>query len=281
VRMRARLRTVPSPIELPPCLLDSCRVIFPTLDFSRIAFFLGIPRGISGASGFTMSSGGAGRDIRVYLTTYDPRSRATFLLLAHELVHALQIQGMRGGSRIPGSWVTYYISHAIGRGGGVQNELENEAYSFTNGSSERNGVLREFLDTSLRGAEPCAHEGSTDSTSTTARAESFAELLQKNEAPTKVTSVVGHAPTSLLTAPISTIAGAFSIFGFSNTGGAIGSLAGIGAGGIVGSVFAGTRLGAIGVVCGAWLGAHAGAITGGAIGRFIDSLVGRHGAPPV
>jgi hypothetical protein len=279
--MGARLRTVPSPIELPPCLLDSCRVIFPTLDFSRIAFYIGIPSGIAGASGFTMSSGGAGRDIRIYLKTCDPRSRATFLLVAHELVHALQIQGMRGGGRIPGSWVSYYISHAIGRGGGVQNELENEAYSFTNGSSDRNGVLRDFLDTHLRGAVPCAHEGSAGSTSTTTRTGSFAELLQKNEAPTKVTSVVGHASTALLTAPISTIAGAFSICGFSNTGGALGSLAGIGAGGIAGGILAGTRLGPIGAVCGAWLGAHAGAVTGGAIGRFIDNLAGRRGAPPV
>jgi hypothetical protein len=228
-----------------------------------------------------MSSGGAGRDIRIYLKTYDPRSRGTFLLLAHELVHALQIQGMRGGGRIPGSWVTYYISHAIGRGGGVQNDLENEAYSFTNGSSERSGVLRNFLDTHLRDAVPCTQAGSADSTSTTTGAESFAELLEKNEAPTKVTSVVGLSSTSLLSAPISTIAGAFSIFGFSNTGGAIGSLAGIGAGGIAGGLLAGTRLGPIGAVCGAWLGAHAGAVTGGAIGRFINNVAGRRGAPPV
>ena len=266
--------SVPTRIELPPCLLDSRRAVFPTLDFSRVVFYLGIPRGVAGASGFTMCSGGPGADIRIYLKTYDPCSTATFVLVAHELVHALQIQGMVGGGRIPGSWVTYYLSHALrggGRGGGRTNDLELEAYDFTNGrSSGGRGELRAFVDTHLGGAAPCsrAASGSPTSTptSTTVRGQSYAEALTAHGTPTKTTSSVGHTWYSLLTWPATIIAGAFSVFGFSSTGGALGALGGIAAGAVTGGVVGALRRGPLGAVLGILAAAYAGGIVGGAIG---------------
>ena len=265
--------SVPTRIELPPCLLDSCRVIFPTLDFSRIVFYLGIPRGVSGASGFTMCSGGPGADIRIYLKTFDPCSTATFVLVAHELVHALQIQGMVGGGRIPGSWVSYYMSHTLrggGRGGGRTNDLELEAYNFTNGrSGGEHGMLRDFVDAHLGGAAPCSRIGSRSPTPKIVRGQSYAEALATAGTPTKTTSSVGHTWYSLLTWPITILAGAFSVFGFSSNGGALGSLGGIAAGGIAGGVVGGLRRGPIGAVLGVLTTACAGGIAGGAIGWSI------------
>ena len=88
---------MPTPIALPSCLMDCCKVLFPKLDFSRIAFYIGLPPGASGANGFTMASGGPSPDIRIYLKTYEPCEKETFLVIVHELVHAVQIQGMTGG----------------------------------------------------------------------------------------------------------------------------------------------------------------------------------------
>ena len=224
-----------------------------------------------------MSSGGPGADIRVYLKTYDPCSTATFVLVAHELVHALQIQGMVGGGRIPGSWVTYYLSHALrggGRGGGRTNDLELEAYNFTNGrSGGGRGELRDFVDTHLRGTAPCSRTGSGSPTSTTmpttVRGQSYAEVLTTHGAPTKTTSSVGHTWYSLLTWPATIIAGAFSVFGFSSTGGALGALGGIVAGAVTGSVVGALRRGPLGAVLGILTAAYTGGIVGGAIGWSI------------
>jgi hypothetical protein len=149
---------MPTPIALPSCLMDCCRVLFPKLDFSRIVFYQGLPPGVSDAGGFTMSSGGPSPYIRIYLKAYEPCSKGTFLVIAHELVHAVQIQGMTGGGHIPGSWATYYMSHYLGcggRGADCDNALEKEAYDFSNGGCGGNGKLRTFIETQLANALPC------------------------------------------------------------------------------------------------------------------------------
>jgi hypothetical protein len=283
-----RLRgSVPTRIELPSCLLDSCRAVFPTLDFSRIVFHLGIPRGVAGASGFTMSSGGPGADIRIYLKKYDPRTTETFLLIAHELVHALQIQGMIGAGRIPGSWVTFYMFHAIGRGGGIANELEKQAYTFTNGGSGARGTLRDHISTHLRGAAPCAGTDPTalasaapassaltsaEPSTTTVRGSSYADVLSTTDAPVMLESIVGVPIRSLLTWPAAIVAGAYSVFGFSTSGGALGSLAGVVGGAIGGGLVAGTRRGPLGALVGALVGAYAGGVVGGGVGCLAEAV---------
>src|SRR3954453_6672873 len=131
---------MPSPIALRPCLMDCCKVLFPKLDFSRISFYEGMPAAAGSPKGFTMCPGGSG-DINIYIGQYLPCSEETFLTIAHELVHAVQIQGMTGGGYIPGSWATYYISHFLGctgRGSDCANELEKEAYDFANGGCSGN-----------------------------------------------------------------------------------------------------------------------------------------------
>src|SRR5215813_8829187 len=93
---------MPTPIMLPSCLMDCYAVLFPTIDFSRVAFFTGLPAVSHPVwGGCTIASVGPSPDIHVYIKTYDPCTRITFVQLAHELVHVLQIQGMTGGGHIP------------------------------------------------------------------------------------------------------------------------------------------------------------------------------------
>ena len=136
--------------------MDSYKALYPELDFSRVGFYSGLPSVISlaGPDGFTMASGAASPDIRVYIKDYNPCGEDTFLNIAHELVHVIQIQGMLGGGHIPGSWTAYYTSQNLDctRGWSTcYNALEKEAYDFANGLVSGNcgadGKVRDFVDT--------------------------------------------------------------------------------------------------------------------------------------
>jgi len=259
--------------------MDCCKVLFPKLDFSRIVFYLGLPPGASAANGFTMSSGGPSPDIRIYLKTYEPCSKDTFLLIAHELVHAVQIQGMTGGGHIPGSWATYYTSHFLGcglRGAECDNSLEKEAYDFSDGGNGKAvcdgpGKLRTFIDMQLGGAAPCECSLAWP-TPNNIGGQTYADALRADPDLVMESSGVGRTWCSLLNWPLSIIAGGYSIFGFNNTGGAvgagIGAVAGAAIGGFVGFILGGP----LGAGLGALLGAYLGSIIGGAIGSFLDNL---------
>jgi len=270
---------MPTLIALPSCLMDCCKVLFPKLDFSRIAFYHGLPLGVS-ADGFTMSSGGPSPDIRIYIDTYDPCSNDTFLDIAHELVHAVQIQGMTGGGHIPGSWATYYLSHYMGcggRGGDCDNALEKEGFDFSDGGGDKpecdgQGKLGTFIYTVLGGAAPCECTLQPWPTPNTIGMQTYADALRAAPDLVMTESRVGRTWCSLLNWPLSFIVGGYSIFGFSNTGGGIGAGIGTVAGGIIGGIIGGIYGGPLGAGLGALLGAYLGSIIGGAIGWFIDYL---------
>ena len=109
--------------------------MFPTLDFSRVSFFDSIPfpfnLGPEGA--ITLTTGV--HEIHMYLHegTYDPCSQGTFVTLAHELVHALQIDQKSADTLAFHAWIEQYVACTItglsteDTGG---NALENEAYNF-------------------------------------------------------------------------------------------------------------------------------------------------------
>jgi hypothetical protein len=265
---------MPTAVSLPPCLMDCYKALYPKLDFSRVAFYSGLPTVLSLADpdGFTMASGAASPDIRVYIKDYEPCGKAplareTFLTIAHELVHVIQIQGMLGGGRIPGSWTAYYISQTLNcsRGWGTcSNALEKEAYDFANGLVSVNGAsancgaigqVRNFVETTVSGSLPCNCSVEPWPVVNSIGAQTYAEALQAAGL-VKTESDVGRSWCSLLTWPASLIAGAFSIFGFSNLGGAIGT--------IVGTV--------VGWIVGGPLGALLGGLIGGAIGWAISEI---------
>ena len=110
---------MPTAITLPSCLMDCYKVLYPDLDFSRVGFYSGLPSviSLSGPDGFTMASGAASPTSGCTSRTTSPAVKDTFLDIAHELVHVIQIQGMLGGGRIPGSWAAYYTSQFLGCAG--------------------------------------------------------------------------------------------------------------------------------------------------------------------
>jgi hypothetical protein len=274
---------MPTAVTLPSCLMDCYKVLYPNLDFSRVGFYWGLPFGISTPDGFTMASGAASPDIRVYIKDYKPCMRETFLTIAHELVHVVQIQGILGRGRIPGSWTAYYMSHYLGcagRGSMCDNELEKEAYDFANGGCGTDGKIRDYVCTALSGTPPCNCTSEPWPVANTVGAQTYAEMLQASPNLVKTKSDVGRTWCSLLNWPVSLTAGVFSIFGFSNTGGAIGAGVGTVVGGIVGgwfgfvlgAILAGPLGAAIGAVLGALLGAIIGGLVGGAIGWAINEV---------
>jgi hypothetical protein len=109
--------------------------MFPTIDFSRITFIEGPPFLLSliTRDAITVTSGV--RDTNIYLKkgTYDPCSLEGFVLVAHELVHALQIEKGPGSRVYFNTWIFRYLrclltSLTFEDGGG--NGLENEAYRY-------------------------------------------------------------------------------------------------------------------------------------------------------
>jgi hypothetical protein len=284
---------MPTAVTLPSCLMDCYKVLYPKLDFSRVAFYSGLPTGISSPAGFTMASGAASPDIRVYIKDYDPYNpcdEETFLTIAHELVHVIQIQGMFGSGYIPGSWTIYYMSHFLGcayRGSECDNLLEREAYDFANAKNETGyvycgteGKLRQYVDTTFFGLPPCDCSSEPWPIANTIGSQTYAGALQAAPDLVKTKSDVGRVWCALFTWPVSLIAGVFSIFGFSNTGGAwgaaIGTIVGAIAGGwegfVFGAVIGGPLGAAIGLVIGVLLGALIGGLVGGAIGWAIDEI---------
>ena len=63
---------MPTVVTLPACVMDCYKVLLPNLDFSRVAFYSGLPTGLSSPDGLTMASGAAIPDIRVYIKNYKP-----------------------------------------------------------------------------------------------------------------------------------------------------------------------------------------------------------------
>ena len=109
--------------------------MFPTVDFSRVRFFVGPPFPLSLITDDAITVTSGVRDINIYLRkgAYDPYSLETFILLAHELVHALQIQKGRTSRWYFNDWIFRYLkclmsSLTYKSGGG--NGLENEAYRY-------------------------------------------------------------------------------------------------------------------------------------------------------
>lgn len=131
------------------------RSIYPTIEFSNVNFFTGIPGPFDrGQSGFTLPAPFGGINVYLKPENYDPcgQQEETFLLIAHELVHALQIQDATGLGLFS-SFVTGYISCFLTTGfsSARDNPYEREAYDFANGGGPATptyptGKLRACVD---------------------------------------------------------------------------------------------------------------------------------------
>jgi hypothetical protein len=149
---------MPTEFRLPDCLLIAYARIFPTINFSNVHFFEGLPWYVPGnRDGFTLPDALSASDVNVYIQNghYKPCSsipgeaEETFLLIAHELVHALQIQdSFAGGLGLFHPFVAGYIACTLANGsfsGEPSNPFENEAYSYANGVAP-SGQLRACIE---------------------------------------------------------------------------------------------------------------------------------------
>lgn len=139
---------MPDPIELPACLLDAYRSLFPRLDFGKIAFFRGtpwyLPRSMTGFA-LPASLGIGTVNIYVREDMYEPCSKQTFLLIAHELVHALQFQQSGPGVGLFNLGLANYIACALAAGSYRDHPAEREAYDYADGAAPM-GILRGCID---------------------------------------------------------------------------------------------------------------------------------------
>jgi len=128
--------------------LAPLRALFPTLDFDRVRFHAGVPLRRGALAGLVLPT--LGGTIHVF-AAHEPGSLEHFATVAHELVHALQIQQGRARG-YANAWIWSYLYCAVAAfttvGWGA-NVYEREAYGFE-------GRLRK----ELQGADPnlaCMH----------------------------------------------------------------------------------------------------------------------------
>jgi hypothetical protein len=138
---------MPSAIRLPASLVGTYQNLFPTLEFGKVHFCLGLPWFVpKGKGGFTLPDALSASEVTIYLRPdcYDPNSTETFLLIAHELVHAQQIPDMGFGVGLAHPFIASYLGCALANGdfsGSRKNPYEAEAYAYANGPHAR---LRQF-----------------------------------------------------------------------------------------------------------------------------------------
>src|SRR6266700_3767936 len=143
---------MPTQIQLPPCLDETYRFLYPTIQWVRVRFFLDLPVGVNvlGQPAITLSSGATPINVYIRRDSYDPCSEGTFLILAHELVHVLQIQDLPFAGIVPGTWTSKYITCWLASGFKTQegNCLEDEAYLHANGypANPEAGQLRQCIE---------------------------------------------------------------------------------------------------------------------------------------
>jgi hypothetical protein len=266
--------------------MEAYRCLFPTIDFSRVRFFDGLPTpynwGSQEASTVEYFS-----EQHICLRRFDPKDfcdSTFFLLIAHELVHVLQIQ--KGGST--GSWTARYLACYVAAGFSDQrgNCFEMEAYEYANGlDANLPGILKTAIDNQTLPV-PC--ECSTVGMPAVFRdpntGKSLCDVVHEHPDLPKKSTRCGYGDClaeainsygilgvllDILAIIISAIAAFIGIGGF-NTGTIVGAGLGLTAGALIGFAFGGP----LGALVFGFLGAILGAFLGGLIQDFFDWLTG-------
>jgi hypothetical protein len=273
-----------TPLTLPPCLLEGAKLLFPTLDFSRLRFYF---------DQYSVSD----RTV-AYLTRTeiifngsapvwadDPCNKETFKLLCHELVHALQAQSLlRRIMHRAASWTCGFL-HGQGRGA-TRNCIEHEAYAYEESLDKwlvDNGIRSPCVcnsgPTSIVSGEPMVNSAfvaaiAVDPTIVKRRAKICTpwHCIDDGFVGKVVGSFIGVA------ALVWGIATAFIEGTVGYIGAIVGGLVGAGGGAAAGSAVFGTIIGPlIGGVIGLIVGAIIGALIGNIV-HWLDRLFGDNGS---
>jgi hypothetical protein len=128
---------MPRRVNLDPCLTAALAQLFPTLDWNRIGFFVGIRWPFSAGDEAAIALPAGLSAIRVYIRPdcYEPATHRFFLLCAHELAHALQVQSspLRGcGLGLLNAFAFDYLTSFLAAWSAAPqrgNRYEDEAYA--------------------------------------------------------------------------------------------------------------------------------------------------------
>ncbi len=151
----------PRRVELPACLAEALRALFPALAWERVSFFDRIPWPFSlgDEDAITLTGGFSRIAICFRPRVYEPLSLRFFILCGHELVHALQVQQSPAGGRGLGllnSFIFHYLTCFFCCGSALPhrgNLYEDEAYEYE-------GILGRALHAVGREAAfPCGAAG--------------------------------------------------------------------------------------------------------------------------
>ncbi len=276
-------------VPLPDCFLECYQYLYPTIDFSRIHFYDGIPEpfGWNAQTAAITLTWGYGSDIHIYTKagTWRPCDQKgygyeLFLTLAHELVHVLQIMNLP----YPSEWIPRYVWRFIESGGksDCSNDLEREAYVHANGCRDgaggidpsRPGELRACTMRWAGGQSPCMCSGSTPEVMKWQMFgnDTFLDMLKAECGP----SLVMEKSSAFESTNLGTIilGGIFSVFAAptSSPAGFWSGVAGAAIGALIGIPF-----GPRGIILGALFGALVGWVVGGLLGTLGHWLAGLFG----
>jgi hypothetical protein len=284
---------MPTEVFLPDCLLECYHFLYPRIDFSTIHFYDGIPIPYSAGSQSAITlTWGFGSGIHIYMRegVWAPCDQSgngleTFLTLAHELVHVLQIMNLPD----PELWIPNYLGHYVRSGFSFDcsNDLEQEAYEHANGCSSPTssvGALRECVRGWAKGRSPCDcsaspvwkftlfPEGDGELTFLDMLKEHCSNLVMESSTAfstysTSLGAWVGLILVDILLLPTS------SEVGF------VGAVIGAVIGAVLGAIVLFGLLGVLGAIVGALIGLVLGWLVVGLLGLLADWIGGLFGGP--
>jgi hypothetical protein len=129
---------IPRRIQLPGCLAQALGQLLPAVAWERVSFYRGIPWPFSlgDEDAITLTGGFSRVEICFRPAVCEPPSLRFFLLCAHELVHALQVQQSPAGGRGLGllnAFIIHYLACFFAAGSALPhrgNFYEDEAYEY-------------------------------------------------------------------------------------------------------------------------------------------------------
>jgi hypothetical protein len=255
---------MPTAVSLPSCLMDCYKALYPKLDFSRVAFYSGLPS-LASLGGRTDSRWRRARLRLISACTSkttspagrSPSGRKPSCSSRTDWFTSSRFRACgAAATSLARGWRTIRRSFSIARGDGASapTRLRKRPTTSAMAHFPSGAAPTARFETSWKQRFPARSLATAAGSRGRSPTLSARRLTPRRCRPLVWSRQdVGRSWCSLLFWPASLIAGAFSIFGFSNLDGAIGAGVGTVIGGIVGGLIGAILGGPLGAVIGALL----------------------------